>query len=1288
MFTQLRPMSPFPRRLWQLALALTAALIFAALPAAPAQAAGYVVNTLADNTDDDAFCTLREAMLAANNAPANANCGAASNANDTITFSVSGTIVLGTQLPAIVAGQGTLTIDGVGQSVTISGNNSVRVFTVNSSATFNLQNITVANGRLPYGGGGVYNVGTLTVTNSTFSNNSADNGGGVYNQGTLTVTNSVFSGNSANLWGGGGVYNEGTLTVTNSTFSGNSAGEGGGGILNWATLTVTNSAFSGNSANLSGGGIRNWGSATVRNSILANSPSGGNCAGTIGNGGNNLDSGATCGFASNDGSISNTDPLLAPFGDYGGPTFTFALLPGSPAIDGVTYNAPNDCPAADQRGVSRPQGARCDIGAYEYEPPDLFILKTVEPGSAAPGQAIAYTLTFSNTGVGPATNVVITDTIPLSVVNTSVSSSVVITQTAPGYVWAVQELAPGAGGVITITGTLATPLASGTFTNTAVIAAANDSDLSNNTSSASVTVLNAGPVAHDDLYYTGQNNPLTVAAPGVLGNDLDDNGDPLTAHLISDVSQGMLAFNPDGSFVYTPPAGFQGSATFTYQVTDGTQTALALPGGPNNPNVPWVDATGNNGAKQSAAALGLPVRDITLEAWVYPRTYGLWRAMVSFLQDNGGTEHGWDLELDNNGRFRFALRGVGGVNALTYLSSSGTFSTNAWHHVAGVYDGSQMRLYVNGQLQATSTAQSGDISYLDSWLAIGGLKDDDFLQAIDGFVDEVRIWNVARTQAQIQADMQRSLNGGEPGLFAYWRLDEGSGTTTADAGPNNLTGVFRGTPTQPQWVTGVPLMTSSNIATVTIEVLPAVEQGVNGGQGPGGVGTTDGSSNLALWLDAGSEVTTVGSNVSIWADQSGNNANVTQDTAENRPLNVTNALNNQPVVRFDGNDDFLNIPASVIQGQTSFSFFTAFQWNGGGDWQRLWDFGQDTSINGFVTTRSSGAPTNTPRFAITTGGGFDEEQLSFSSALPTGSGQIVDVIWGPSNSTGWRNGDSQASGNYSLTPNNLGAISYNYIGRSIYSDPYLNGDMGEFIIFSAALPDVRRILVENYLSARYNVALSANDVYNGDTPANGDFDLNMAGIGRYNDVSHTQAHSAGIIVVDRSFLQDNGDWLTFGHRTAAPGRTNADLPTTGDWENAPAPQRWARHWHFHRTDAGANGGTVDIIFDFSEGRMNGFGAAPAGPVSNYRLLRRADTTGSFEDIATATAIAGDQVHFLGVDVSLLGSNFTLGTLNDNQSPTAVSLSSFSAAAPTGVVGLLVGLLALAGATAVAMRPRD
>jgi predicted outer membrane repeat protein len=243
-----------------LALLLTLALL--GLLALPAHAAGFTVTTLADSGDG----SLREAIEQAN----------MTTDADTITFGVSGTIVLASTLPAIA---NELTIDGTGQSITISGNNAVRVMVVNSGETLNLNALTIGNGlcnNCP--GGGLYTEGgTINVNHSTFSGNSAacspscttDGGAIVTRGGVLNVSNSTFASNSADGLGGG-IYNiSGSVTLSNSTFASNSADGAGGGIYNISgSVTLSNSTFSGNSS-FSGGGIRNDGTLMVSNSTFS-----------------------------------------------------------------------------------------------------------------------------------------------------------------------------------------------------------------------------------------------------------------------------------------------------------------------------------------------------------------------------------------------------------------------------------------------------------------------------------------------------------------------------------------------------------------------------------------------------------------------------------------------------------------------------------------------------------------------------------------------------------------------------------------------------------------------------------------------------------------------------------------------------------------------------------------------------------------------------------------------------------------------------------------------------------
>jgi predicted outer membrane repeat protein len=319
-------------------------------------------------------------------------------AGDTVTFGCSGTITLTSGGGGAITLSKDLTIDGSGQAVTISGGGSVQVLVVDSGVSVTLNDLTIANGSCTAcAGAGILNTGTLHVTNSAVSGNSAGgSGGGILSEGALTVTNSTFHRNSAGgsgggIWGavmtvtdssfsgnsalhgggiatfrfstvadstfsgngaseGGGVFNDlGTLYVLNSTFAGNLASEGGG-IENFdnGTLHVTDSTLSSNFAH--GGGIDSNGLATLRNTILAGS----SCLALppITNNGGNLTDDGSCGVTQ----VPTASLKLGTLASNGGPTQTIALLPGSVAIDVTTC-----LESTDQRGFPRARRARDQV---------------------------------------------------------------------------------------------------------------------------------------------------------------------------------------------------------------------------------------------------------------------------------------------------------------------------------------------------------------------------------------------------------------------------------------------------------------------------------------------------------------------------------------------------------------------------------------------------------------------------------------------------------------------------------------------------------------------------------------------------------------------------------------------------------------------------------------------------------------------------------------------------------------------------------------------------------------
>lgn len=223
-------------------------------------------------------------------------------------------------------------------------------------------------------GGGLYNfAGTTSLNDATVSDNTVTSasgaGGGVFNIDTVEINGSTVSGNSSD--NGGGIYNDRTLDLTTDTLSGNSAVGDGGGVSNdnVGTTTATWVTLSGNSAS-HGGGIDNSGTMSAAATIVADSTTGGDCVGSIGDLGYNLDDDGSCGFSATDHSLSGINPDLGPLQDNGGPTQTQA-----PAVDSAVLNqipphvaGPSGtalCPRIDQRGVDGPQGTWCDMGAVE-----------------------------------------------------------------------------------------------------------------------------------------------------------------------------------------------------------------------------------------------------------------------------------------------------------------------------------------------------------------------------------------------------------------------------------------------------------------------------------------------------------------------------------------------------------------------------------------------------------------------------------------------------------------------------------------------------------------------------------------------------------------------------------------------------------------------------------------------------------------------------------------------------------------------------------------------------------
>jgi hypothetical protein len=378
------------------------AMLLISLFAAPASANTFTVTSAADTGAG----TLRQAVIDA-------------VAGDTIHFALAYPAVIFV-LTSIPIGKN-LTIAGPGpEQLALDGAAFDSVLSVTSGATLDISQLTVRNS----GNSALYNSGTLTVSYVVFSANYSNvYGGAISNLGGLTVSNSRFDTNRANSRGGaiynnagaavnrcsftgntathdgGAIANYGSIGVTASTFSGNKSvgdfGGSGGAILNESTLVLKDSTLTGNATSGAGGAVFTRGSMTLSGSTISSNSAPANggrgifnyitvsvsrsivddtCAGAVPiSTGDNIGGYNSCFVNSTDlHDRVNINPHLVPLADNGGPTQTQLLQANSPALDEVRINTA-DCTGIDQRGVRRPGGVRCDIGAVEMDFDALFV---------------------------------------------------------------------------------------------------------------------------------------------------------------------------------------------------------------------------------------------------------------------------------------------------------------------------------------------------------------------------------------------------------------------------------------------------------------------------------------------------------------------------------------------------------------------------------------------------------------------------------------------------------------------------------------------------------------------------------------------------------------------------------------------------------------------------------------------------------------------------------------------------------------------------------------------------
>ncbi|PPK88894.1 hypothetical protein CLV84_1868 [Neolewinella xylanilytica] len=410
--------------------------------------------------------------------------------------------------------------------------------------------------------------------------------------------------------------------------------------------------------------------------------------------------------------------------------------------------------------------------------------------------------------------------------------------------------------------------------------------------------------------------------------------------------------------------------------------------------------------------------------------------------------------------------------------------------------------------------------------------------------------------------------------------------------------------------------------------------------GPGGVGN---ASTNGLWLLADEIVQPNASAVVSWEDLSGNANHASQVTASQQPVYYsTSALNGMPVVRLDGSDDRLIVDdVDILDNTSSISYFAVIRpYNLNGqpkgilgkrityttdiEYAYTWFFWDNRRLNLDVHTQN-----DRMAFPGLTFNNSTNYLLSWdfdgSRAQAVRSTMYVD----DTHRFAFRETSTHLPNSNQVLA--IGGLNDNYTG-------YLSADYAEVIHFNYALNDLERLLVNNYLAGKYGLPLTTSDVYKQDNPENGNYDFDIAGIGRMNATSAvTEARGSGVLTIRNPDDLDANEYLLWGHDGGALtfSRTN-DLPPLTN-------SLLARTWRISETDltnVPVSVGSVDVAIE-----LPGYDAAEAGRLA---FIVDTDNDGSFSDEVPSggvTHLGGNTFQLNGLAGHRDGSRLTLGLLS-------------------------------------------
>jgi hypothetical protein len=410
-------------------------------------------------------------------------------------------------------------------------------------------------------------------------------------------------------------------------------------------------------------------------------------------------------------------------------------------------------------------------------------------------------------------------------------------------------------------------------------------------------------------------------------------------------------------------------------------------------------------------------------------------------------------------------------------------------------------------------------------------------------------------------------------------------------------------------------------------------------------------------------VTVAGSAVTVWGDRSGNGNNATAPLASARPTLVASAINGYPMVTFDGADDELRIPDAGSLDMSQWDIFFVSAENVAKNNNAWLAKGTNMQPNYALWSAANGA-LQLPIYDILNNLSSPSTPAGTTStafSLLEYSNTLIAFVF-PSRNVYKAGANIYGDINLLNLPmqNNQPLYIGNVQGTAGWN---LDGDLAEVIIYDQPVNSTRRIIINNYLSAKYDLPHTTNNIYLQDNLANGNYDHDVAGIGRISATNNqTDSRGTGVVQINNATGLGNNEFLIWGH-------DNGILGAWGSTDLPPGVQgRWHRVWRVNEVNQAGTAvdvGSVDMTFDLTA----------QGPVTatDLRLLVDINNNGIFADDTpvpiTATSVGGNLYRFAGVSQLVNNRRFTLATINIVQTPLPVELLYFNAEARERIVAL-------------------